>query len=396
MKWLLVAALCTVALAMGGNALAETYEVTPATLAETIARLKAGDTVLLADGEYAGGITVAASGTADAPITLKATGAKALFVGGVKDGIRLEGDYIVLEGVRATGAKRGGITAGHNTGCVVRKCVSYENGVWGIFTGFADHFTVEDNECYGNKKEHGIYLSNSTDYAVVRRNHCYNNGRCGIQFNGDPEIPGGDGIMSFNLVEGNILHDNENGFNLTCVSDSVVRNNLFYGNRTKAMALWDTLAGYQYSSKRNVIINNTFVMDLCTRECIQMRNGATHNVIRNNIFVAPFQAIVADPSSIEGTVIDHNLYFGSIEPERFLWAGEYRSIKDMQEAGLSEGDLEADPKLADTKAHDYRLTADSPAIDSGVADDRAGDRDLAGQPRTSGKAIDRGAYEFQK
>jgi parallel beta-helix repeat protein len=270
-----------------------------------------------------------------------------------------------------------------------------DNGTWGIFSGFADYITVEDNECYGSKKEHGIYLSNSADYATVKRNHCHHNKVCGIQFNGDPNIPGGDGIMSYNLVEGNILHHNGNSLNLTCVSDSVVRSNLFYGQNTKAIALWDTMAGYQYSSKRNILINNTVIMDLCTRECIQMRNGATHNVVRNNILVAPFQAIVADPSSVEGTVIDHNLYFGSREPERFLWAGEYRTVKDMQAKGFCQGDASGDPKFVNQAEADFRPAADSPAIGAGVMDDKAGDVDLAGKPRSADGKIDIGAYQHQ-
>jgi hypothetical protein len=277
----------------------------------------------------------------------------------------------------------------------VRKCVCSDNGRWGIFSGFAEGIVVEDNECYGSKREHGIYLSNSTDHAVVRGNRCYNNARCGIQFNGDPAIPGGDGVMSFNLIEGNILHDNGNCLNLTCVADSVVRNNLFYGQKTKAIALWDTLAGFEYSSKRNVIINNTFIMDRASRECIQIRRGATGNIIRNNIFAAPFQAIVCEPSATEGTVIDHNLYFGTIEPERFLWAGEYRSIGDMQEAGFCQGDFEADPKFVDAANADFRLAPGSPAIGRGVPDERAGAVDLAGKPRTADGKTDIGAYAFQ-
>jgi hypothetical protein len=230
----------------------------------------------------------------------------------------------------------------------------------------------------------------------VRGNHCHNNRGCGIQFNGDPNIQPGDGVMSFNLVEGNILHNNEGtDMNLTCVSDSLVRNNLFYGNKTKAIALWDTNAGFQFASKRNLLINNTIIIDLATRECIQIRNGSTGNIIRNNVLVTPFQAIVCDSSAVEGTVIDHNLYFGSAEPERFIWGGEYRSIRQMQAAGQSQGDKEGDPKFADRAKADFSLLAGSPAIDAGVADTHTGETDLAGKPRISGAAVDIGAYEFQ-
>lgn len=401
---------------IGGAGMAREYEANPENFAEIVGTLKPGDVVTLADGEYAGGIVLEASGAEGLPIVIKAGGENVLFRGG-RDGLRLAGDYITLDGLKVTGAERGGITSGRNTGCTVRNCTSFDNGVWGIFSGFSEHFTVEGNTCYGSKKEHGIYLSNSADHAVVRGNHCYDNAGCGIQFNGDPYISGGDGVMSFNLVEGNILHHNWTNLNLTCVSDSVIRNNLFYGCRTKAVALWDTLAGHEYASKDNILINNTFIMDLCTREAIQIRNGSTGNVIRNNIFVADFQAVIVDGSAVEGTLIDHNLYSGSREPERFIWAGEYRSVADMQEAGFCEGAVIANPvftgarqmrrinldevpapveavHFVDWKAGDFRLAPESPAVDAGATDEQAGALDLAGSPRVSPSGIDIGAYEF--
>ncbi len=381
-------------LAIGGSLMAATYEAGPDNLRDIIGKLQRGDVVLLADGEYEGGVVVKADGAKDAPIRIRAVGANALFVGG-HDGFRLEGDYIELEGIRVTGAERGGITAGHNTGCAIRKCTCYENGSWGIFSGFSEHLSVEDNECFGQKRQHGIYLSNSADYAVVRRNHCHHNAGCGIQFNGDPYIKGGDGVMRYNLVENNILHDNHTNFNFTCVAESVVRGNLFYGCNSKAIALWDTGAGYEYSSKNNLIINNTFVMDNVTRECIHLRNGATGNVIRNNIFVDPFFTIIADPSSVEGTVIDHNLYCGGREPEKFIWAGDYRTIEDMQGMGFCKGAVTGKPPFVDQQTNDFHLVAGSPAIDAGADDERIGSNDLDGNPRVVGAAVDLGAYEFR-
>ena len=384
-----------VALALEVAAMGEQYQATPDNLRDIVAKLQAGDTVLLADGDYAGGVEIRVSGTKESPIRIKAAGEKAVFTGG-RNSVMLAGSYIEVEGLRCTGAERAGVSVGRSEGCAVRKCVCYDNGTWGIFSGFAEALTVEDNVCRGSKREHGIYLSNSTDHAIVRRNHCHNNARCGIQFNGDPFIPGGDGVMSYNLIEGNILHDNMTNFNVTCVADSVIRNNLFYHCKTKAMALWDTLAGYQYSSKNNVIVNNTFIMDNATRECIQLRNGATGNTIRNNIFVCPYYSIVADPSSVEGTVIDHNLYFASIEPERFIWGGFFRSLGDMRKEGFCEGDFQANPKFVDAARFDFRLAADSPAVDAGKDDKNAGEVELDGKPRVAGKGIDIGAYELQR
>ena len=238
MKTIVIALALMIVAFSGGTALAKDYKATPDTLAALLPTLQPGDLVMLVDGEYNGGFEIKVSGTKEAPVHIKAEGGNAIFRGGTNC-VNIEGDYVELEGIKAYGAKSAGVRV-HSNYVAVRKCVCGDNGRWGIFSGFAEGIVVEDNECYGSKREHGIYLSNSADHAVVRRNHCYNNGRCGIQFNGDPAIPGGDGVMSFNLVEGNILHDNVGCFNMTCVADSIVRNNLFYGQNSKAIALWDT------------------------------------------------------------------------------------------------------------------------------------------------------------
>ncbi len=66
------------------------------------------------------------------------------------------------------------------------------NGRWGIFTGFVDDFTIEDNETHHSQAEHGIYVSNSGDRPIIRGNLVHDNHANGIHMNGDAS-QGGDG-----------------------------------------------------------------------------------------------------------------------------------------------------------------------------------------------------------
>jgi len=58
-----------------------------------------------------------------------------------------------------------------------------------------------------SQAEHGIYVGNSGDRPVIRRNVVWGNNANGIHMNGDLS-QGGDGIISGAIVEGNIIHDN--------------------------------------------------------------------------------------------------------------------------------------------------------------------------------------------
>lgn len=59
--------------------------------------------------------------------------------------------------------------------------------------------------------------------------------------------------------------------------------------------------------------------------------------------------------------------------------------------------LDVDPLFVDMEAHDYQLTADSPCIDSGIADTTGlflSETDMAGGPRIFNGRIDMGCYEW--
>ena len=106
-------------------------------------------------------------------------------------------DYVVIDGFESTAAPRAGVAVqgepdANATGVVIRNCICHHNSRWGIFTGFARDLLLEDNETSFSAIEHGIYVSNSGDRPIVRRNHAHHNNASGIQLNADPAEMGDD------------------------------------------------------------------------------------------------------------------------------------------------------------------------------------------------------------
>src|SRR6185369_3814550 len=172
----------------------------------------------------------------------------------------------------------------------VKNCNVHHAVVTGIFLAFSEHALVQDNESSFNG-EHGIYDSNSADYPTIRGNRSHHNHAAGIHMNGDRYQTPGDGIISFALVEKNIIYENGvgggSGINCDGVSDSIFRNNLIYNNHASGMSLYAIDASE--GSSRNRVYNNTIVMPSNGRWCVNIPPSSSGqpnpagNDIKNNI-----------------------------------------------------------------------------------------------------------------
>ncbi|MEO2090495.1 MAG: right-handed parallel beta-helix repeat-containing protein, partial [Gemmataceae bacterium] len=212
---------------------------TPAAPLQTLQRaadvVTPGDTVNVRTGTYRG-FNLTRSGTAAARITFQADPAAAK--GSVvvnqpnawnnRDGINLEGaSYITVDGFTVLNQPRAGIRAVNDQFVTISNNRADNNGDWGIFTGFSDDLTVENNETSRSVRQHGIYVSNSGDRPTVRGNLVWGNAASGIQLNADASM-GGDGVISNAMIERNVIHDNGRiggaSINLDGVQSSTVRN----------------------------------------------------------------------------------------------------------------------------------------------------------------------------
>jgi hypothetical protein len=210
-------------------------------------------------------------------------------------------------------------------------------------------------------------------------------------------------------VERNVAHDCNIGLELASehagrsTSFITLRNNFVYHNTSMGIAIggYDTERG---STENCVIVNNTLFHNDYRKEGngeLLVQFDTRNNVIKNNIFYANSQkALIVNPY-IEntGNLVDYNLYFAPGNPANSTW--EWKTVTYNGFAAYQAGTgndahgLFIDPKLVNIGAFDPHLRANSPAIDRGQTIDAAGAKDIDGQPRVQGAAIDIGADEVR-
>lgn len=148
----------------------------------------------------------------------------------------------------------------------------------------------------------------------------------------------------------------------------------------------------------NLVRDNTSHPKAVSELWIQYAEG---NVMRNNLIVGRSEGkkpLLYSENRSQPNDLDFNLWF---QPGHdgartlFVWAGRsFSRLEDYREAtGLDGRSRYADPQIAD---NGWRLLSGSPAIDAGDPEQRpeAAERDLDGEPRISGAAIDIGPDEF--
>src|SRR5205085_6051551 len=112
-----------------------------ATLQKAADTIVPGDTVHVADGNYAG-FDIRTVATALSPIEFLASGANVRITSDnpeTPDGINIENAaYITIDGFISSSRTRAGIRAAVSDHITVRDCTCGTNGRWGIFTGFVD------------------------------------------------------------------------------------------------------------------------------------------------------------------------------------------------------------------------------------------------------------------
>jgi parallel beta-helix repeat protein len=369
------------------------------TLQKAANSVRAGDTVVVRPGEYAGFDLRRDGTTADRIIFAAQPGVVINSPNSrTPDGINLEGaDYVTIDGFTVVGMPRTGIRSVTNHGVILRNNRCDQNGRWGILTGFSEDVTIENNECSRSAAEHGIYVSNSADNPVVRGNVLWGNRANGLHMNGDIEVGGGDGIISAALVENNAIYDNGrgggSGINCDGVQSSRIQNNLLYNNHASGISLYRIDGGG--SSIGNVVVNNTIVQAADARWAINIADGSTGNTLLNNILfnAHPFRGVITvESDSLVGLVSDYNVVMDRFSADgggTRLTLAQWRAAtgQDAHSIIAAPADLFVDPA-----ASDYRLKSGSPAIDRGTAS-QAPSHDLAGIARPSGAAVDIGAYE---
>jgi parallel beta-helix repeat protein len=340
------------------------------------------------------------SGTAVSPITIQANGPGVVIEGaGVsRDAFFIEdADYIVVDGLTIQNAPRAGMRLSNSNHVTIRNCTFANNAVWGLFTDFSDYTLVEDSDSYGAGSQHGIYISNSSDYPTIRHNQLHNNHGCGLHMNGDISM-GGDGIISHGLVEGNIIYENGLGggsaINMDGVTDTIVRNNLLYDNHASGISMYQIDGGS--GSQNNRVLNNTIIMPADGRWAINVPDANdTNNKVFNNILYNShsFRGSITIPNSgLAGFESDYNVVVDRFSIDE---GDSTISFSAWKLLGYDQHSITANPAqlFVNPGAKDFHLGPNSPAIDNGVALSDVTD-DLERNHRPVRTKYDIGAFEY--
>jgi PKD repeat protein len=426
-SWLVVLIAVVAMGCLTGSAFATTYYVATwgndtwpgtetepwATLQHAVDTIAPGDTILVRAGTYVGcriestgeegGVKTLAAYPGETPVVNAAGPAN-------KKDSNIEVElydytmrYWVIDGFEVANALRYGVDMRDNDYVTVQNCFVHDSAVTGIFDGHAYHPTYQYNEsCYNG--EHGIYHSNSGDYATIKGNISHNNYSCGIHQNGDESYtPPGDGIIKFSMVEDNVIYgNNTSGYagamNCDGVSDSMFRNNLLYNNHGSGVSLYaqDGAEG----SSRNKIYNNTIVMSDIAYYCVNIIDSKgktpdpTDNKVKNNILYNP------NPGSLRGSIRTYDDVVPGFESdyntvcEPFAIKDSPMTFAEWQALGYDLHSFMALPEelFVNPANDDYHLKVGSPAIDAGTTLAEVTD-DIEGTSRPQGGAYDIGCYE---
>ena len=143
-------------------------------------------------------------------------------------------------------ADRAGLRISLSDHVSIRDCTFADNGTWGLFTDFSDYTLVGGQRIlWGGGRAWDLYQQLQR-LPTIRRNRLHDNHGCGLHMNGDISM-GGDGVISYALVEGNIIYENGvgggSGINMDGVTNSIVRNNLLYDNHASGISIYQIDGG---------------------------------------------------------------------------------------------------------------------------------------------------------
>ncbi|MBL8744705.1 MAG: right-handed parallel beta-helix repeat-containing protein [Myxococcales bacterium] len=367
-----------------------------------------GDTVVAADGNYAG-FEIDQGGTEEAPIVFYAIGNAVIDSDGpTGDGIRIQNaSHIRIEGFTITGpterciAARGATPEAPMLRLDIRNNDCSLAGHEGFYLSEAAVSNIEGNTISqsgqdGQPRGHGIYLANAgSDGTVLRRNHIFDlpaDESAGIHFNGDLSV-GGDGIIEGLTVDGNVIHDlGHNALNMDGVQSSTIMNNVIYGIAAHA------IRGYAIDAAEGpsglVVMNNTIDLPTNGRAPLKLTEDGGGHIVFNNVLLTASSAngsiMVESSANLESA--------NNAVVNRFSFDGDdgIVTLATWQAAGLDEGSFVATASLFVSPGNDYGLSASANAVDAGLdsfqgANAPASDAD--GTSRPVGAGIDIGAYE---
>jgi hypothetical protein len=400
---------------------------TPTSVATALGAVAPGVKVTFLSGTYSGcfGLESTQSGTYDAPIVLyaerNAKGGRGVHIDCCSSDrmtcINLENaSYVAVDGFELQGGKYGlrSVGADYAASQHQKGTAALNNEAWGqtndpFFTGEADWAVFEHNVGHdvGTGDGHGMYLSNGSDWNIVRFNETYNTRSSDFQVNADPlstcDSPdltpnpdcdalagtpgdGGKGASDFMLIDSNYFHHGlAQGPNFTSMRHSVVRNNVFALYAKHNTSFWQETNNPNLGASDNVVEHNLMVGDNADH-ALQFVANSTRNTVKNNVLVGVIvgKTVTANPSTVllevDNTTSDNvyagNYYIGGTIDGRNAGANE-TARPDFDAAWFTKF-----PSALPSVDEDWRPTPSAPFLKKGeLLPDAPVDR--AGQARVA-------------
>ncbi len=310
-------------------------------------------------------------------------------------------DYIAVDGFELVGGEYGvrAVGAGydasrHSRGIAMLNSIGRSQNRDPFFTGQADWVVVEGNVAHGAGRGdgHGIYLSNGSDWNIVRFNETHsNNFSSDFQINADPastckeeniafndprcdayagEGEGGRGASDYFLVDSNYFHHSQVGPNFTSVRRSLIRNNVFGFQQRHNVSFWQETDNPKLGSSENLIVHNLFITT--GRHAVQFINHSDRNAFANNIVIGvkvdgaiatanPAALLMEVDDTVKSNLYRSNLYVsGRIE-------GRSATPDETSRADFSSGWFMRFPTTMNHDANDFRPTTAAPFLGLGQA-----------------------------
>jgi Right handed beta helix region/Protein of unknown function (DUF1565) len=362
------------------------YEHPFRTINKAVRVLKPGDTLYVRKGTYAEALrNVIPSGTSwESPVTVAASPGEEVILrpGSGEDVVKIQDNnpaYIILDGLilDATGTTAAAVfistangppTVPHHIrlkNCEIKN--AREQGIM-VYSApgnarQADHnefINVKIHDIGKTKYHHGFYLN--TSHNLIDHCEVWNIAGIGVQI----YKTGGRGGLSCNenTIRCCKIHDTgldtsdvTAGIVITIGSGNLICNNLIWNNYNGVQI--DTGAG------QTKVYNNTI--------CKSHGDAGIRNGYPN-------------PPGARSTIILNNILYQNKNGNKILDYGR-DTFADYNLVGST------DPKFVNAAAHDFRLQANSPAIDAGTTLKEV-TTDCDGVRRPQGKAYDMGAYEY--
>jgi hypothetical protein len=363
--------------------------------------LRPGDTVVVKPGTYNEQVTINQGGTSGNYVTLMSESDGQALIRTPSsgwNGISINADYVTVKGfdIRSNGGGDG--IEGNNVHHInILDNIVHDNGESGIQFNWSEFLVVDGNVTYGNASDgwfSGISIYQNRNISGDRSTGGY---RTEVTNN-----------ISYDNVTYGGAHTDGNGiiiddFQSTQTSGypnytfpTLVSNNLTYNNGGKGIQV-------TWSDHVTVSNNTSWHNNLDNANSGTWRGELSNAQSSNNTWIN--NIAVADPSvNSNNTAIDNNSY-GGYTNSNVVWNGNltyngragqasYKTDGGNGAPGANLNLLGVDPQFVNAGAGDFRLAANSPAINAGTSHSSIGSEDLAGHSRVSGGTVDLGAYEY--